>query len=115
MNTVTAPPAAAPLPLPDARPVMLKASLRNADAVDHKSDIGECLASAAHWLGWSLKELAAKLDRDERQVARWLTGAERVQVDVVWSVPELRQPFALHLAKLAGAYVRVCAEFHHAK
>lgn len=62
-------------------------------------------------MGWSLKQLAGALKRDERQVSRWLNGQERVQLDVVFDCEELRQPFALQLSKLSGADWHVHVEF----
>lgn len=90
---------------------MARAEVRKPETVDYQAEIGGCFARARHWLGWSLKEAAAALGKDERQVARWERGEERTQVDVVFSVPELRQPFAAQLAKLSGAKVAVRADF----
>ena len=97
--------------LPETRPAMLKGTLRNPETDDLRADIGRCLQRAANGLDWSLKELAGALQRDERQVARWLNGQERVQVDVVFAVEALRQPFALQMSKLAGATITVHAHF----
>lgn len=97
--------------LAEIEPRMLRADLRNAEAVNFRAEVGACLQRAASLLGWSLKELAGHLDRDERQVARWLNGTERVQVDVVFDCEELRQPFAYQLARLSGADGHVHVEF----
>lgn len=90
---------------------MLRADLRKTESIDFRAEVGACLQRAASLLGWSLKQLAAGLKRDERQIARWLNGQERVQVDVVFDVEELRQPFAYQMAKLSGAEIRVRCEF----
>ena len=90
---------------------MAKADLRNAESIDFRAEIGACLQRAASLLGWSLKQLAGALKRDERQVSRWLNGQERVQLDVVFDCEELRQPFALQLSKLSGADWHVHVEF----
>jgi transcriptional regulator with XRE-family HTH domain len=52
--------------------------------------------------GWSLKEFAAVLGRNERQVARWINGKEHAQLSVVFAVPALRRPLVIGLARLAG-------------
>lgn len=81
-------------------------------------DIGQCLFRARHWLGWTLEELSGQLPpangsetRDSKQVARWERGEERPQVDVIMRVKELRQPFAVQMAKLSGARTLMRAEF----
>jgi hypothetical protein len=89
----------------------LKADLRKAESGPMAVEIGAALDAARAALSWSLDRLAAELGRDARQVSRWLTGAERTQVDVVWSVPELRKPFVIALAARAGAVVRTRVEW----
>src|SRR3990167_6114817 len=86
-------PAARHPELSEITPTMARADLRKTENVDFRAEVGACLQRAASLLGWSLKELAGKLGRDERQVSRWLNGHERVQVDVVFDCEELRQPF----------------------
>lgn len=86
-------------------PEMQKASLRNSENPDFLAQIGECLDSARREVGWTLDQLAAELKRDARQVRRWIAGEERTQVDVVFSVPCLREPFVIALAKLARLMV----------
>ena len=97
--------------LAETRPEMVKASLRKAENVDFRAEVGSCLQRAASLVGWSLKQLAAELHRDERQVSRWMNGQERVQLDVVFECEELRQPFAYQLARLSGADGHVHVEF----
>lgn len=87
--------------IPEMRPDPVKANLRKAETVDYRAETGACFARACQ--GLSLKQVAGYLHRDERQIARWFTGAERVQVDVVMACPELAQPFAYQLAQLSGA------------
>lgn len=97
--------------IPEMQPSMLKADLRNPENVDCLAEIGGCLFRARSWLGWNLEQVAAKLKRDPRQVRRWEAGEERTQVDVVFAVPELREPFCVQLAKLSGADVSVHVDF----
>jgi transcriptional regulator with XRE-family HTH domain len=80
---------------------MAKADLRNAETVDYREQIGKALQRATSLVGWTLKELAGKVNRDPRQVARWLSGQERAQLDVLWEVEELRGPLVLALAELS--------------
>lgn len=100
--------------LPEKSGGQAKANLRFAEKRDLQAEIGGCLSRARHWVGWSLKEAAAELGRDERQIARWENGQERTQVDVVMAVEQLAQPFCVQLAKLSGAAVSVRADFDKA-
>jgi len=84
---------------------MVRADLRKAEGAAVRAQVGRCLARAQHLAGWSLKELADALQRDERQVARWISGAERVQLDAVCAVPRLRAVFLVALAEFAGVDV----------
>lgn len=93
---------------------MARAALRKAETAALQAQIGQCLNRARHWLGWSLKEAAAAIGRDERQVARWERGEERTPVDLVFAVPELQQPFVVQLAQLSGAEARMTVSFARA-
>ena len=84
--------------IPDIRPEMAQAGLRKAETVD----IGACLDHARRVAGWNLDELAHALGKDARQVRRWIDGRERVQMDAVFAVPELRAPFVIALAERSG-------------
>lgn len=65
-------------------------------------NVGKAIQRAMSLRGWSLKEFAAAVDRDERQVARWLNGEERPQFDAMFAREDFRQPLVLALAELAG-------------
>jgi ribosome-binding protein aMBF1 (putative translation factor) len=95
----------------ESRKPMAHADLRKPETRDFQAEIGQCLFRARSWVGWNLEQLAAALKRDPRQVRRWEAGEERTQVDVVMGVLELRQPFALQIARLAGARVTHSADF----
>jgi hypothetical protein len=84
---------------------MAKADLRKAEMTSHQAEIGACLDYARRDANFTLDQLAAELQRDARQVARWLRGDERTQVDVVFGVPVLRGPFVIALARLSGLEV----------
>lgn len=92
------------------RPSMLKADLPKGETVSFLSEIGACLDAARREVGWTVDQLAAELDRDAKQVARWMRGEERTQVDAVFRVPALRQPFVVALARLASCDVKTTIE-----
>jgi hypothetical protein len=54
-----------------------------------------------------LKEFAAAVQRDERQVARWFTGVEHPQLAAIFAVPILRPLLVIALAELAGEGIEV--------
>jgi hypothetical protein len=91
--------------LPEARPRMAKASLRKPDI--WRAQIGRALRRALALQGWSLKEFAAAVDRDPRQCARWITGVERAQLDVLFAVDVFRLSLVQALAEVAGAGVEI--------
>jgi hypothetical protein len=61
--------------------------------------LGECLDEARHVLRWTVDRLSKELERDEKQVARWMRGEERTQVDRVYTVPSLWGVFVIALAR----------------
>ena len=78
--------------LAESRPRMAKAALRKADTSEWREKVGRAIQRAASLVGWSLKELAGAIERDPRQVARWLAGTERPQFDALFAVDVLRWP-----------------------
>ena len=89
----------APRELPEKADRMVKVVLRKAEDAAIQAQLGAALKAAANSLGWSLKELAAALERDDRQIARWLDGHEHVQLSRVWGVKALQVPFIEALSK----------------
>lgn len=87
--------------VPEMRPGMARAHLRKAETPDFQAQIGASVRRARQSLGWSLKEFAGAVGRDERQVGRWEDGKERAQFDVLWSVAALRGPLVIALAALS--------------
>lgn len=63
--------------------------------------LGQAVERARNLLGLTLQEFAAQIRRDERQVARWIDGSERPQVDAIFAVKTFRQPLIVALAELA--------------
>lgn len=87
--------------LPDVANTSVKADLRKPEPVDFQAEIAKCVTRARLLVGWSKKELAAAVNKNEAQVIRWESGKERPQFDALWSVEQLRAPLVLALAELA--------------
>jgi hypothetical protein len=81
---------------------MAKADVRKADDEAWKVAVGRVIERAKELSGMNLQQFAAAIHRDERQVARWFTAAERPQFDAIFAVETLRQPLIQALAELAG-------------
>jgi DNA-binding transcriptional regulator YiaG len=86
------------------RPEMVKADLRKPEIW---RIVGGAVERTRVLSGLSLKEFAARFGRDERQVARWISGEERPQVDAVFACEALRSWLVIALAELAGPAVEV--------
>lgn len=67
--------------------------------------LGECLNDARNVLRWTVDRLARELERDEKQVARWMRGEERPQVETIIVVPILGTEYAIALAGRTGCVV----------
>ena len=93
--------------IPETRPRMAKADLRKAEMDDHRRRIGAAVARAIALRGWTLKECAAAVGRDERQIARWCSGDERPQLDAIRAVESLRAPMLQALSEAFGGDVEI--------
>ena len=93
------------------RPRMAKADLPKPEIDTWRERIGRAIQRALSLRGWSLKEFAAAVGRDERQVGRWINGQERAQFDAIFAVDTLRAPVLQALAELARVRVRTTIEF----
>jgi len=80
---------------------MAKADLRKAEMPDWRAQIGTAIERARLLSGLSLKQFADAIGRDERQIARWIVGTERPQLDAIFTVRELRGPLVIALAELS--------------
>lgn len=105
--SVNAEPAGCHRRLPDTRPRMVKAHLRKAETSEWRARMGTVIARVMHLRGWTLKEFAAAVERDERQCGRWMNGLERPQFDAVMAVESLQQLVVLALAEIAGSGVEL--------
>ncbi len=93
--------------LPDiGRPVMAKADVRTPD-IDWNVAIGGAIQDAVKDARLSNKEAAAKVNVDDAEFGKWLSGTRRPQFDRLFAVPVLRRPLAIALAALAGDEVEV--------
>jgi transcriptional regulator with XRE-family HTH domain len=81
---------------------MAKATLKELDTPDYRALIGRCLDRARCLVGWSKKELAAALGKDEGQVCRWMDGKERPHLDALFAVAVLRGPLVIALAEITA-------------
>jgi hypothetical protein len=89
---------------------MAKADLRNAEMGRWPERVGGAIARVQHRSGLSLKEFAAVVARDERQVARWFAGTEHPQLAAIFAVAALRELLIVALAELAGESVEITTE-----
>lgn len=85
---------------------MAKATSRKLNS-DFQAEIGRSIARARLLVGWSKKELAGAVEKDEAQISRWEAGKERPQFDRLWAVPQLRTALVIALAELANEGIRV--------
>lgn len=120
MSTSIAPEHVSSLPeLPEKATHMARGYLRKAET-DERAVIGRAIVRARSLLGWSLKEFAGKVGRDERQLSRWEKGddRDRAQLHALWAVEELRGPLLIALAEAmddSGVVVTTQVSFRHRK
>ena len=93
--------------LAETRPRMARAHLRNQEVEGWRTRIGEAIERVRSRSGLSLKEFAAAVARDERQVARWINGAEHPQLAAIFAVEPLRLLLLIVLAELVGDSVEI--------
>jgi hypothetical protein len=80
---------------------MAKVDLRAAEIDPHRVALGQCIDRARMSCHWNLDQFTAAIGKqDARQVARWISGAERPHLDALMSVPEFWREFVIELAKL---------------
>lgn len=86
------------LEIPAPRPA--KADLKDLEN-PWRLSVGRAVARAIQLAGLSQKEAAALVGRDQAQLQRWTTGAERPQLDALFAVDVLREPLVIALAALS--------------
>lgn len=91
-----------PLLLADVSVKTAKADIRKADTASYYAALGGCIDEVRRVSGLTLKEFAAVIGKDERQVKRQIDGADRPQLEVVFAVERFRGPLLTALARLAA-------------
>jgi hypothetical protein len=86
---------------------MAKADLKNLE----REELGRVIERTFELAGLSQKEAAALLERDQAQIARWIAGTERPQLESIYATPTLRARLLLAMAEQAGVAVRMVIEF----
>jgi DNA-binding transcriptional regulator YiaG len=93
------------------RPQMAKAeTLRKPEVACWREPVGQAIARVQARSGLSLKEFAAAVNRDERQVSRWFTGLEHPQLAAIFTVPALRHLLLVALAELLGDDIEIVTQ-----
>jgi len=93
--------------LPEKSGGQAKVDLRKAEDDTWRLAVGQAVEDTRLLAKLSLKEFADAVERDERQVARWIAGTERPQFDVLFAVEGFRQLLVIALARLAGNGVQI--------
>lgn len=81
---------------------MAKAGIRKPETDAYYATLGACMAEVQRVFGLSLEEFATELKKDERQLSRQMSGAERPQLEVVFAVERFRPALVIALARLAS-------------
>jgi hypothetical protein len=99
---LTQPSLPTPLLLPDKSGRTAKASIRKTDTEGYYAALGGCIEEVRRVSGLTLKEFAAVVGKDERQIARQVEGKDRPQLEAVFAVERFRGPLVIALARLAA-------------
>ena len=81
----------------DLRPRMAKAQVKN---LDPRREIGKAITIARSTVGWTQKEFADAVKRDQALVARWESGTDRPPFDVLLMQPVLGVELVKQLARI---------------
>lgn len=79
---------------------MAKADVRKADVDAWRGQIGRAVDRVRQLSGLNLQQFSNAIDRDDRQVKRWIEGKDRPQLDALFAVPMLREHIVVALAEL---------------
>jgi len=104
-DSVSPRPAFAASLLSDVRPVMAKvhsSSVRLADTRPLFVQLGACIDEVRCGFRLTLEAFAHALGKDDRQVARWISGEVRPQLETVLAVEKFRAPLLIALASLSS-------------
>ena len=92
-----------PLLVTETRPKQAKAALKGVRKTEIErlwAKWGGCIGEVQGVFRMTLQEFAAALQKDERQVARWIAGQERPQIETVLSVERFAGPMLIALARV---------------
>lgn len=90
--------------------LMAKADLRKAETPDWRVLVGRAVERAQQRRGWSLKEFADAIGRDQRQLARWINGKERPQFDALLAEPTYGPLLVVSLAEIPGSGIVITTQ-----
>lgn len=93
-----------PLLVPERRQKQAKAALpdvRKAEIERLWKKDGAAMREVQHAFGLTLKEFAAAIGKDERQVERQMQGVERPQIEAVRAIARFEGPMLIALARRA--------------
>ena len=99
-----------PLLVTDMGARMAKGDIRKADPP--YAELGWCLGEVKRVFGLSLEEFAYELGKDERQVARQISGVERPQIEAVFAVDRFRPALLIAMAQASGHGVEIDTVIH---
>lgn len=91
-----------PLLLSDVNGKMAKASIRKTDTDALYRALGGAMVEVMRASGLTLKEFAAAIGKDERQLHRQMEGQDRPQIESVFAIDRFRGPLVIALARLAS-------------
>ena len=72
-----------------------------------RTQLGAAIKRARQRRQWSLKEFAALIKRDERQVARWEEGSEGALWERLLEIHTLRPELLVALAEIGGDAIEI--------
>lgn len=78
--------------------------------MQYRAAVGRALERAHQKRGWTQKELAAAIDRDQSQVAKWIKGIERVQLDALLAEATFWPLFVVALAEIPGSGIVITTQ-----
>lgn len=76
-------------------------SLRKSESAQFSAQLGACIEQVRSVCGLTLEEFSDALNRDARQIAKWIKAEERPQLETVLAVERFRGPLLIALAGLA--------------
>lgn len=101
-NSISQPSLPTPILLSDKGARMAKADVRKADNALIHAQLGHCMQEVQHAFCLTLKEFAAELGKDERQVQRQMDGIDRPQIEAVFAVERFQGPMVIAMARVAA-------------